>query len=443
MSNWTLPVRSRVVWSALAQLTLAAGALLLGLTGSALKTGRLDPLDWLLPATIALLLLLLVRPAQGWRAALFALVILLLPIGLLIALAGTVLPFFKFGLLALALTLFAGLTIALARRPASVRAAGSMAIVLLAWGIAFIARPFPSLVEGQEDKPAVAVMTALPLQGAAFGAVTGAQPLEAVGLRSPLWLALQARLQLRPLDVLDAQSLSGVRTVLLAHPRALAPTELVAFDQWVRRGGRALILADPLLHWPDPRPLGHPARAPLTSLLDPLLAHWGLRLAPVEQAIESEPVERRVLQSGVLLQLAGASHFVASGGGRGCALGEQGLLARCRIGAGEARLVADADWIDDRLWTLSPSRPADRHAWTSDAVDQLIFWLGVRSQPTPASWLIGHDVLVSALRQSLLLLLLLVLLQPLVAGVPSLSPGAKRLPEDHKRNMKGTYRDSA
>ena len=60
----------------------------------------------------------------------------------------------------------------------------------------------------------------------------------------------------------------------MAHPLAQTAENLVALDQWVRGGGRVLLLADPMLEWPSERPLGDPLRPPPmfmdTGLLAPL-----------------------------------------------------------------------------------------------------------------------------------------------------------------------------
>ena len=51
-------------------------------------------------------------------------------------------------------------------------------------------------------------------------------------------------------------------TLLAIQPRALPAEELVALDNWVRDGGRIVLLADPMLEWPSERPLGDRLRPP-------------------------------------------------------------------------------------------------------------------------------------------------------------------------------------
>jgi hypothetical protein len=434
---------ARTLGSILSLMILSGAALLLGLTGQALHTGWLDPLDWLLPGVAALLLLTLL----AWRGegrippqrlvSLWAIVAL--PMLVLIGGASVQAPWTGMALLAGGLAI-AGLGVGFAARQVGLRRWALLAILLI---LAFVTPRIvgqPGRSEASGPRPLVGIVSGVPLQGAAMAEGQGAPLLRSVGLRSPLWQVLEARFRLRPLDALDESGLSGLDALLLAHPRALAPAELVAIDAWVRRGGRAVVLADPLLHWPDPRPLSHPLRAPLTSLLDPLLSHWGLRLEPAR--IE-DPVERRALETGALLQLSGASRFTRLGDSAGCVLREQGLLADCRAGTGHALLVADADWINDTLWTLAPDSPEDRSARTSDAPDLLTAWLGDEAYRAPrsGSWLADEGSLLRAVRLALGLLALLAVGQVLVGARPSLSPRSKETKEVHKRNKSETGPD--
>jgi len=429
-------------------LALLAGgaALLLGLAGTTLRTGWIAPLDWLLPGTAALILVqLLARREDGanrWRCAAWTWALVALPAGAFCLLASGARPWAAVMALAVALGVVA-LASGLALRLAA--PARWLALMALA-GAATLAPALTGIWRGADDpraaRPVIGVMTAVPLQGVPLGAVQGVSAAEAIGMRSPLWQELEARFQPRALDALDAASLEGLAAMLLLQPRRLAPAELVALDRWVRGGGRLVALADPLLHWDDARPLGHPARAPLTSLLDPLLTHWGLGLEPAEMGGAEASPERRWLKNGGMIQLFGASRFVAQGGGD-CELRDNGLIADCRLGQGFALLIADADWVNDSLWTLNAADPADRTAWTSDAVDVLDGWL--RGAPprlmAEGSWLADHDALLQALRTALGLLLALAVLQWLVAARPTqISPetGGK---VDQNRNKSTTEWD--
>lgn len=414
---------------------LAGAALLFGLTGSALWTGRIDPLDWVLTGTVAIICLTALRSraassgpaseggevANGarsrWLAGGLTWALVVLPIAVLLGNAAGRVPVAGVMILASALALVTTICMLAERWSGKGR--------LLTYGLCVVGAIVTPWMSGpvtsgasppsrDSGRPQVAVFTALPLQGVAFGAAHGLRPEEAIGLRSALWHVLEERADLQPLDALEGAQLAGVDAVLLAQPRLLSPEELVALDAWVRGGGRAVILADPFLHWPDPRPLADPARAPLTSLLDPLLTHWGLRLESAEMDVGgdmhrhgSDEVDRWVLDSGAMLQLAGASRFTVLPDSQ-CRAAEEGLVARCDIGHGHALLVADADWIDDMLWTLAPEMPADRREWTSDAPEVLASWLmgEAHTVSTRADWLVDQDSLLRAVRASLLLILL-------------------------------------
>lgn len=204
--------------------------------------------------------------------------------------------------------------------------------------------PLTDPSEVQAGRPPLLVMSALPLfrrEGAGV-----AETLHGPDARAPAIMWLERWFAVRPLDRLDEGALHPGDRLLVAQPRLLRPEELVALDAWVRGGGRAVMLADPLLLWPLDLPLGDRRRPPATSLLDPLLAHWGLTLLPVPQG--AAVVDRRFLAQGELLPLAGASRFEARGSV--CRTVEDGLVAVCQIGRGRVRLVADADLLDDRLW---------------------------------------------------------------------------------------------
>lgn len=152
-------------------------------------------------------------------------------------------------------------------------------------------------------------------------------------------------------------------TLLLAHPSPLAPRELVAIDAFVRGGGRAVILADALSGWPTRHPFGDPRNPPVTSLLTPLLDHWGVKLgaAPTGErlSIIADVGEAR-------LRLFSAGRFSVLPAG--CHAFAEDRIARCRIGKGEAWLVGDADLLFAPLWQPAPAwaahlRKADTMEW--------------------------------------------------------------------------------
>lgn len=209
-----------------------------------------------------------------------------------------------------------------------------------------------------EQGPELMLMTALPIvwgEGGAFDPQS--RPAES-------YRALQAEFRVRPIDAINDTTLRGGRLLLLAQPRALSPQELVALDAWVRAGGRVLILTDPALSWPTKLPLGDLRRPPPVGLLSPLLGHWGLTVdAPAYRAtiyadLDTGSARRRLALAapGALTSASGACEV------------PQPWLARCRIGAGEAIVLADADLLRDDLWLGTGPNGAERHHRVSDNV---------------------------------------------------------------------------
>jgi hypothetical protein len=160
------------------------------------------------------------------------------------------------------------------------------------------------------EQPTLALLTSLPL---VFG-----ENLSLEGNGSPALARLEQRYKVMPIAVADAASLKGQRLLLMAQPRAQPAEALVELDQWVRDGGHVLLLADPRLDWPSERPLGDVLRPPPMFADTGLLGHWGLKL--------SAPGT---------LESSGA-----------CRIGRDGLVAHCRIGKGQAVVIADADFLN-------------------------------------------------------------------------------------------------
>jgi ABC-type uncharacterized transport system len=162
--------------------------------------------------------------------------------------------------------------------------------------------------------------------------------------KAPIVVALEAKRRVIPLETAARGSLAKVRLLIVAQPRRLAPSELVALDAWVRRGGRLLIFTDPMLDWPSERSLDDVRHAPPVGLLDPLFAHWGLELGDADMA--TPKMQIRALDRA---QVATSRPGRWSTKHRRCAV-ESELLARCRVGLGVAYLVADADLLNSALW---------------------------------------------------------------------------------------------
>lgn len=187
------------------------------------------------------------------------------------------------------------------------------------------AAPAPRPAAGQ---PALLLLTSLPL---IFG-----EDFSLQGGGSPALTALQQRYRIIPISVTDRAELAKARLLLMAQPLAQPAEDLVALDAWMRAGGRLLLLADPMLDWPSNQPLGDPLRPPAMFMDTGLLGHWGLRLDAPDQR-------------GPTAAKLGGFEVLTSSPGRlsgNCALADDRLVAHCRIGAGRATIVADADFLD-------------------------------------------------------------------------------------------------
>jgi hypothetical protein len=192
------------------------------------------------------------------------------------------------------------------------------------------AKPLPPRPPRQ--RPTLLLLTSLPI---VFG-----EDFSLENNGSPALKALERRYRVVPISVSDSRELSRGRLLLMAHPPAQPAEDLVALDQWVRDGGRVLLLADPMLEWPSERPLGDPLRPPPMFMDTGLLKHWGLRL---DAAGKRGPRSQR-LGGYEVTTVSPGELFGACGIDRGR------LVAHCRIGKGRATVVADADLLDpDRL----------------------------------------------------------------------------------------------
>jgi len=204
------------------------------------------------------------------------------------------------------------------------------ALIIVAAGAAGFALrgPRPPAPRPAAQRPALLLLTSLPL---VFGEGFSLQ-----GNGSPALNALQSRYQVVPISVTEPKELAKARLLLMAHPLAQPAEDLVALDRWVRGGGRVLLLADPMLEWPSKRPLGDLLRPSPMFMDTGLLGHWGLRLDP--------PAER-----GPKVERLGGFEVLTDSPGKlsgGCPISHDRLVAHCRIGRGEAAIVADADLLD-------------------------------------------------------------------------------------------------
>lgn len=204
-------------------------------------------------------------------------------------------------------------------------AIGALVVLVAGATLALTSRKPGSLAE--QRKPALMLLTSLPIVlGEDFS-------LKSTG--SPALSALTARFRVKPISTTSVGELQG-SLLLMAQPGAQAPENLVALDDWVRRGGRVLLLADPMLEWPSKHPLGDALRPPPMFQDTGLLVHWGLRLDAPDQR---GPVVRNLAGYRVITVSPGAIYG-------GCKISADRLVADCRIGKGRAVVVADADLLN-------------------------------------------------------------------------------------------------
>jgi hypothetical protein len=178
------------------------------------------------------------------------------------------------------------------------------------------------------QRPTLLLLTSLPLVFNEDFAITGGG--------SPALKRLQSRYRVVPISVTDGAELAKGGLLLMAQPPTQTAENLVVLDQWVRRGGHLLLLADPMLEWPSKLPLGDPLRPPAVFMDTGLIAHWGLRLDAPDQR---GPAPRKLGSFEVMTDSPGS----LSGS---CDISDDRLVAHCRIGRGRATIIADADLLD-------------------------------------------------------------------------------------------------
>jgi ABC-type uncharacterized transport system involved in gliding motility auxiliary subunit len=132
------------------------------------------------------------------------------------------------------------------------------------------------------EKPALGVMTALPLNGD-----PRAMMLRQPRLAEPMVVMRQLREAFAVEEVpTDAQVIPAhLRIMLVAHPQGLSEATQYALDQFVMRGGRLILLIDPHSEMQAARAPALPgAPRETSSSLDRLLHAWGLE-APKDRVV--------------------------------------------------------------------------------------------------------------------------------------------------------------
>lgn len=215
----------------------------------------------------------------------------------------------------------------------------------LAAALAMACCAAPALAQEQDERPALALMGTVPIywgEAADLGeTLTGEAP--------PHWAraVLERDFVLAPVDYLSAENLARYDYLLMAQPRGLSAEENVALDAWVRDGGRLLLFADPMMTGDSRFGVGDRRRPQDVALLSPILAHWGLELA-FDSGQDEGLHDADHFGDPLPVNMRGQWSYVTAepGTARECNIPGDALLAHCRIGAGQALLVADAAMLD-------------------------------------------------------------------------------------------------
>ena len=130
---------------------------------------------------------------------------------------------------------------------------------------------------GRKGKPIVAVIGALPLK---HGAVTIAAVKRGGSKPYAILEEMQKFFDIRFVN--DMREISGADLLLIAHPRNLSERTLYFIDQYVLRGGRALVFVDPFAEFgTPPTKFGElPAMTDRGSTMGKLFDTWGIEYDP-------------------------------------------------------------------------------------------------------------------------------------------------------------------
>ena len=133
----------------------------------------------------------------------------------------------------------------------------------------------------RSDEPVVGLVSSLPLTG-------GFDPMQ-TAVTEP-WIItspISDMFDLRDLDIIEDEIDEEVDVLMLVHPKGATPRQSYAFEQFLFRGGRALVFIDPLAEADPAAPPGGPMAgmpADRSSNLEFLLGHWGLDM-PAETVV--------------------------------------------------------------------------------------------------------------------------------------------------------------
>ena len=143
------------------------------------------------------------------------------------------------------------------------------------------------------EAPVIGVVSTLPVLGGAGGdpfAGAAAGPWHVFTL-------LDDAYDLRPLDLSNGSVDAAVDLLVLVHPRDLPTTTLYAIDQYLMRGGPALVFVDPVSEAELSQRPPQERFAPAFSDLGPFGGSWGVAMDP-EQAVADRSAALQVAVRG-------------------------------------------------------------------------------------------------------------------------------------------------
>jgi len=221
-------------------------------------------------------------------------------------------------------------------------------------------------LESQVPKPKLGLMTSLPLYwplGADFSDLArgeGEVPWQRGEIEQSHEIVLLDTLTPIPgltADAPETDPLEGLTRLAVVQPRGLSPADNVALDEWVRAGGKLLLVLDPMLTGHYELALGDPRRPTDTALIPPVVRRWGMEISysgPVGHELDIE----RIADGG--LTLIAALHgeiAITDPGAASCELLAEKIVARCAVGKGEVVLIADATMFETRIEPTAAARP--------------------------------------------------------------------------------------
>jgi len=125
-------------------------------------------------------------------------------------------------------------------------------------------------------KPVLGILTSLPLEGDIMAAMQGRPmiPYAVIDQIKPLYEIKDVSTDI---DAVPAD----IDVLMVAHPQHLPEKTLYAIDQYVLKGGKALVFVDPNSETQQMHPSQlNPPGSPLDSNLDKLFKAWGVELEP-------------------------------------------------------------------------------------------------------------------------------------------------------------------